>query len=753
MVRTSLTAPLAAAAIAAAAIAAPAAMAGTTGASCSTSYVTYGATTDAVSFSWALGSTLLQNGTARVQVMPVGGSTFTTLSTTTVRTSGARTAATTVAAPTYLSAGQYVWRVHVTEWDNTTFACNGASFQVTRLPSPSLSLSGWGITSDGWRRPGAGQSVTVTAAPGDTASGTGLVRFQYVDGTWSTYRASPAAIPTSDVVAVQAYRRSTTYMSGSPVTMPIRKDIAAPDSPRPEATSVVVGPWGAEVDFSPAADAGSGTASYQSLIVDQDGAWGPWQSVAGLTARAAADTAGGSMMLRACDRVGNCSVPAEVLLRTPAGGAPSAPGLPGFDGDVPADDGDPGTPAGATRGSRASARARAAAAPRITSMVAGSPRGGAGRVTVELSRPAEVTFSLGAATIARAWLGAGRTMVRLPAQARAQRAVVTARPQAGSASGDAATTTVSLPGGARKASMGLTTTRMRAGATAVLYDMDDPVREIVQPLDGATGVTAATGALRQEPSTSGLFSADDDSARIGKVIEEDIHGLPADEIAAVLRDEIDAADGHQVAFDELTPFLADTRSPVVRGGRIPPVDPSSPAAQFAQALISLDTPSPYGGTWASRVHVYIAPSVVWAIASGRGPDRNLGRDGKARVRTYRTVMTGLARVGAVWIEAYHAGALPFPTLTVSEWRAVPAAFTSEYQRAGGDASRLHLLMTGSDVFPAGKLPAACVTPMQCQWVMAESTPAGRALVANGVGAYRVGEHARAWLAEWQRRIP
>lgn len=82
-------------------------------------------------------------------------------------------------------------------------------------------------------------------------------------------------------------------------------------------------------------------------------------------------------------------------------------------------------------------------------------------------------------------------------------------------------------------------------------------------------------------------------------------------------------------------------------------------------------PSPYGGTWASRVHVYIAPAVTSAMAAGRGPDRNLGRDGKARFRTYRTVMTGLARAGAVWIEMYHGiTARPSP-FTVTERRRPP----------------------------------------------------------------------------------
>lgn len=42
--------------------------------------------------------------------------------------------------------------------------------------------------------------------------------------------------------------------------------------------------------------------------------------------------------------------------------------------------------------------------------------------------------------------------------------------------------------------------------------------------------------------------------------------------------------------------------------------------------------------------------------------------------------------------------------------------------------------------------------MACQWALAEGTAAGRAMLANGVGGYRLGAHARPWLAEWQARV-
>ncbi|MGB0731043.1 MAG: hypothetical protein ACPGRF_02575, partial [Miltoncostaeaceae bacterium] len=60
--------------------------------------------------------------------------------------------------------------------------------------------------------------------------------------------------------------------------------------------------------------------------------------------------------------------------------------------------------------------------------------------------------------------------------------------------------------------------------------------------------------------------------------------------------------------------------------------------------------------------------------------------------------------------------------------APPAAFRAEYRRAGGDPSRLHFLLTGTDRYPRGRLPAGWVTPQACQWELAESTSAGRAIL-------------------------
>lgn len=726
------------AAVACAGAGAQAALAGTPGASCTAQSVAF-TSTDTGRFTWVLPSTLQQNATARVQVQPAMGGAFTTLATTTgVRSAGTRTPTGSISAPAYLGAGSWSWRVQVTEWDGTVFTCTGPAFSITRLPAPAVGFAGPGITQDGWRAVRSGQSAVVQPGAGDASTGsTGWVRFRYDNGSWSTWRSAPASIPTSGVSEVQAYRRTSGYMTGAVTAMAMRTDTSPPGTPVPLRDVVDVGPGGALVAFGTSSDGESGLAGYESQLVDAGGERGAWQPLPTPVARVAGDAVGGTVSLRACDRVGNCATSRSVGLVARAGG----------DDEADRDD----DPAPAARPS-SSARRQPAGAPRITALVPGSPRGGAGRVTVDLSRPAEVTFTFRGSAIARAWLGAGRTAVRLPAQPSARRGVLVARPVAGPMAGDAVSATVSLPGGGRKGEAARGGTAIRPGTIGVLYDMDAAVREVVDPVDGAPGFTHARGALRQEPSTSGLFHGDDDGSRMAKVTEEDLRGLPAAQIAQVLRDEIAGSDSNLVAFDELTPFEADPKGPVVKGGRIPPPNPASPGAQLAQALALLDVPSPYGGTWASRVHVYIAPAVSSAIAVGRGPDRNWGRDGTARFRTYRTVMAGLAKAGGVWIEAYHGKTVPLQPFTAEEWRKAPAAFTAEYRRAGGDPSRLHFLITGTDAYPPGRLAPGCTTPMACQWAMAESTPAGRAILANGVGGYRLGAHARPWLAEWQARV-
>ena len=55
------------------------------------------------------------------------------------------------------------------------------------------------------------------------------------------------------------------------------------------------------------------------------------------------------------------------------------------------------------------------------------------------------------------------------------------------------------------------------------------------------------------------------------------------------------------------------------------------------------TPSPWGGSYASRIHIYLAPGTSTSIAAGRGPFRTRGRDGKNHFRNYAWAMQAANR--------------------------------------------------------------------------------------------------------------
>ena len=87
--------------------------------------------------------------------------------------------------------------------------------------------------------------------------------------------------------------------------------------------------------------------------------------------------------------------------------------------------------------------------------------------------------------------------------------------------------------------------------------------------------------------------------------------------------------------------------------------------------------------------------------------------------------------------------------TAAEWRAAPGVFSRYLARFHGDRTRLHMMITSANAVPPGA-PATCGAPMACQWALADSTPAGHAMLMNGAGAYRLGSQATAWRAEFNR---
>jgi hypothetical protein len=330
-----------------------------------------------------------------------------------------------------------------------------------------------------------------------------------------------------------------------------------------------------------------------------------------------------------------------------------------------------------------------------------------------------------------------------------------------------------------------------AGArTSILYDEQPAVRALTAPGGPGAPIDAARGALRQDPGVGGIFDPQGRNAafRVAKLSARELAPLSAESMAARIRREIDhpehANTSGLVAIDEIGNAFNDGRARItyrwrtVRGTRIrvasynrlvvtrhgwrlergtaplPAIKPGSPGAKLSRAIAILAaTPHPAGGSYAQRVNLYVAPAFGSSIAAGRGEHHNLGNDGKPHRATWRGVMPALAAAGGVWLEMYHhSSATGLGSMTAREWRTVPGTFSSYLARFGGDPGRLHLMIGRAAARPAGA-PASCGGPQACQWALAASTPAGRALLANGPGAYLLGDQATAWRMEYNRALP
>jgi hypothetical protein len=324
---------------------------------------------------------------------------------------------------------------------------------------------------------------------------------------------------------------------------------------------------------------------------------------------------------------------------------------------------------------------------------------------------------------------------------------------------------------------------------SLIYDEQETVRQLTSPAGPGMPLSAERGLFRQDPGPGGILDPQgrDAQFRVAKVAAGDLAALSAQDMADRLAREIDHPKEPNtsglVAIDEIGNTFNDGRARIthkwwtVRGKRIklasqnslvvtrtgyrivrgpapvPEVKPDSPGARLSAALAILaGMPHAGGGSYADRVHVYVAPAFVTSIALGRGPHRHLGNDGKPHRAAWRGVMPALASAGGVWLEMYHytrAGGLT--SLTAREWRVAPGAFARYHARFGGDGARLHMLMSQAPARPPGAA-ASCGEPMACQWRLAESTGAGRSMLANGPGAYRLGSQAGEWRAEFNRLL-
>lgn len=321
---------------------------------------------------------------------------------------------------------------------------------------------------------------------------------------------------------------------------------------------------------------------------------------------------------------------------------------------------------------------------------------------------------------------------------------------------------------------------------SIIYDDRDAVATLTDPSGPGPAIGIDRGAFRQDPGVGGLLDprGRDAAYRIGKVSASELADLSPEAIADRLADEIDDPEygntSGLVAIDEIGNTFNDGRVRItysykkVRGRTIrvssfnrlivtktgwrlakgpvplPVISPASPGAKLSDAMTLLASrPYPTGGSYAERVHMYLAPAFVTSIAAGRGPHRNLGRDGKPHRATWRGVMPALSRAGGVWLEMYHHSlATGVTPLTAWEWRNAPRAFASYSGRFGVDPARLHFVISAASAPPPGS--TACGSPMQCQWALAGATPAGAQILANGVGAYAIGAQAGEWREEFNR---
>lgn len=307
-------------------------------------------------------------------------------------------------------------------------------------------------------------------------------------------------------------------------------------------------------------------------------------------------------------------------------------------------------------------------------------------------------------------------------------------------------------------------------------------------LVGATRADGAVSLAYDRASADAVVQGSGGAVRVLRpaiVQDEPLRTLSGPEIALTLRAEIDAErpagiTPHVVAIDEIGNAFRDP-APVtvfktvsvrgreyriashnrirvngegwslVRNAPEPPAPaPTDPGPRLAEAMgILAAWPSPWGGTYADRVHLLVAPAMVTSIGAGRGEHFTLDRSGSRQIRrAWRGVMPALTRAGGVWMQMYHGGRAP---LSMRQWRRAPGRLADYIARNGGDPARLHLLITAVSGVPAGM--DGCTDPMGCQWSAALSSERTRAVLANGVGAYRLESQAPAFVNGLRTSLP
>ena len=264
---------------------------------------------------------------------------------------------------------------------------------------------------------------------------------------------------------------------------------------------------------------------------------------------------------------------------------------------------------------------------------------------------------------------------------------------------------------------------------SILYATDPSVRDI---LAGSSQMPGLPWLFRQEPSNSGPGArlGVDNSQRMTKLNGASLAKMTSSQMfdalwkgvnrSCVTPAGINTCPAHLLAVDEIGAAFGRVEGD--QGVNVPGYRLATAMKLLAQIR------SPWGGSYASRIHFYLAPGVSTAIAAGRGPAHNRGADGEVKWPDYSSVIDAFTTAGGVWLEMYH-----YPTrgsartpFTSTEWRNVPTAVAAFMAERGIEypLKSLHFVMTetaGNDLVSSG----------QC---LAERVAGGSKEHANRVGA-------------------
>ena len=250
-----------------------------------------------------------------------------------------------------------------------------------------------------------------------------------------------------------------------------------------------------------------------------------------------------------------------------------------------------------------------------------------------------------------------------------------------------------------------------AAATAPTALAAPPAQVVYAPIvaanvlhDGVAGAPGLAGALIQGPV--GNDRRWPLARQMAKLSGADLAPLSAAAMTTALRREIRRRDrAGVVGIDEIAPGAWT-------------------AAAAGNLAAALDALGPERG----QVLIYVSGAMVGGI--GRVDPR------QALDARQAAVLEALRRAGAVYLEAYSGTLAPFGAVEM-------ATYSTRWQArwAPGEASALRLLIG----------PAAGGVTQAEIWERARSSAAGRALLANGIGAYgvRSAAEAAAWLSGYR----